>query len=81
MWSRKVDLGVANSLLPNNVAWVGNFSATSGIGGHSESKAIILHLGAHQANNINVHTERQPCNRALEARIRNLELQQNRDKK
>lgn len=61
MWQCRQTLGVANTTLPNNVAWSGNAIARSSLNGHSEIKAVMLNLGMLQANNIHVHTERQPC--------------------
>lgn len=61
MWNQRLALNIGNNTLPNNVAWCGGACARSGINGHSELKAMMTDFAMHHNRNINVHTERQPC--------------------
>ena len=71
MWKCREILNIANSRLPNNVAWCGNWTDRSDLGGHSEPKVVGLHLSDLCKGNIHVHTERQPC-QYCESFLRNL---------
>lgn len=61
MWNHRSLLGIGNYSLEHNVANCGRWITRSDLGGHSESKAVALHLSDMYRDTIHIYTERQPC--------------------
>ncbi len=61
MWGCREELKIDNYHMPNNVALCEGHSARSAKNGHSEMKAIGYYLSKEFNSNINVYTERKPC--------------------